>query len=710
MKQGHFSLLITTFVLAGTHAVADSDIDNINSRTLKESRPTPSSARALRPFTDIPTTDSRPFTDIPTADSRPFTDIPTADSRPFTGTPTVIFSPTYTPSIAPSTGTPTGECGSLVDDFTIIGNGRCLDSDGDFHNLIRFDSIATGTECAEECDCVAGSLTLQGFDFDSSSSQCRCRVDEDNSGGALANVRDACGANGFNSNQGGTGKVISADGNSAFCCFRYDLTSSAPSGVPSPLLSARPSSAPSSKPSLQPTEECGPEIDDFSKMGVGRCLDSDGDVHNLIRFDSITSGTECAQECECVAESLTLQGFDFDPSSSQCRCRVDEDNSGNALFDTKNDCGANGFNTNNLGAGKVIRSNGNDGFCCFRYDLTTSVPSASPTEECGPEIDDFSKMGVGRCLDSDGDFHNLIRFDSITSGTECAEECECVAGSLTLQGFDFDSSSSQCRCRVDEDNSGGALANVRDACGANAFNSNQGGTDKVISADGNSAFCCFRYDLTSSVPSASPTLSFQPTGECGSIIDDYTNIGKGKCLDGDDTVHNLIRFNSIATGTDCAAQCDCVAQSLTLQGFDLDSSTNECRCRVDEDNSSGALTTARSTCSAQGQNASKGGSGKVISSDEDDDFCCFRYDLTTSAPSISPSSAPTFSSVPSASFSPSYTPSSAPTPRLLKTGKLCNAGTDCRSGCCGNVPNDGKGKVCVKLNDSNNNTCPYPDE
>ena len=202
--------------------------------------------------------------------------------------------------------------------------------------------------------------------------------------------------------------------------------------------------------------------------------------------------------------------------------------------------------------------------------------------------------------------------------------------------------------------------------------------------------------MTLWLPSFSPSKSLSPTDECGPTIANYSKMGKGRCLDGDDVLYNFVRFNDIESAEECAEKCNCVSQSLTVQGLDFNPQIDRsCRCLVDE--SSGLINAATNAgCSPSGANNSNAGFGRLTNTDGNTNFCCFRNELTTAAPSVSPG--------PSASILPSV--STAPS-RQLKTGKSCNGDGQCRSKCCREeIP--GEGKVCIKLNQNNNNTCPDP--
>jgi len=309
-------------------------------------------------------------------------------------------------------------------------------------------------------------------------------------------------------------------------------------------------------------------------------------------------------------------------------------------------------------------------------------------------------MGKGKCLDGDDALFNFVRFDNIASATECAEKCNCASQTLTVQGFDYNAQMSQgCRCLVDESSN---LSSAVSGCSPDGQNANNGGFGKVINTNTNNSFCCFRNDLTSAAPSASiapstslmpsislvPSQSSIPTEECGPSIENYSKMGKGKCLDGDDALFNFVRFDNIASATECAEKCNCASQTLTVQGFDYNAQISEgCRCLVHE-------TSNLNVCGRSGRNIQNLGFGRVTSTNGNPSFCCFRNELTSAAPSVSP--APSASMVPSVSTAPS---------RELKTGKSCNGDAQCRSGCC-REENPGEGKVCIKLNQSNNNTCP----
>ncbi len=489
-----------------------------------------------------------------------------------------------------------------------------------------------------------------------------------------------------------------------------------------------PTSTPSFFPSvsLSPTETCGPAIENYSKMGKGRCLDGDGVLFNLVLFNNIASAHLCGTKCNCASQFLTVQGFDYNSDDEECMCLVDESSNLSSAVTT---CSPAGQNTSRVGFGKVINTNTNNSFCCFRNDLTSAAPSVSlapsttikpstssapsnslaptlapsvsllPTETCGPTIENYSKMGKGRCLDGDGALFNLVLFNNIASARECAEKCNCASQSLTVQGFDYNSDDEECMCLVDESNN---LSSAVTTCSPAGQNTSREGFGKVINTNTNDSFCCFRNDLTSAAPSESlapstslmpsislvPSQSSPPTEECGPSIENYTKMGKGECLDGDDAPYSFVRFDDVASSEECAEKCNCASQSLTVQGFDYNAQIfQNCRCLVHEKSN-------LNVCGRDGRYVNNAGFGRVTSTNGNPGVCCFRNELTSAAPSVS--HAPSASIVPSVSTAPS---------RELKTGKSCNGDAQCRSGCC-REEYPGEGKVCIKLNHSNNYTCP----
>ena len=392
----YLSILVTACGL--TAAAATDEPDNAEtSRTLREDplsnlRGWPKPSPAWQ-GTQIPTVDHWPTR--PSRPSRPGTQIPTtATYEPTTETyePTPDFDPptTFEPTISLS---PTVECGPSIDDYTKMGKGVCLDVNDETYNFISFDDIASAKECSKKCDdCAAEeAFTLQGVEYNSADQRCRCRVDED---GIPLGV---CESDGRSNKKTGFGKVVGTNfPNSNWCCFRNDRTSAAPSVSLAPSTSLVPStsSAPSKDPtqtpsllpsiSLSPTVVCGRAPGDYSTIGEGRCLDSDGDLYNLIRFTGVQSKQECADLCDCVALSLTLRGFDygdFNAVDNVCTCSVDE-NDRNKLRNARNECGDNTvdtFRSVNEGFWAVKRANGNPNFCCYKFDglLKTTKPCLS---------------------------------------------------------------------------------------------------------------------------------------------------------------------------------------------------------------------------------------------------------------------------------------------------------------------------------------------
>eukprot|EP00984_Skeletonema_dohrnii_P012024 scaffold4832_cov115-Skeletonema_dohrnii-CCMP3373.AAC.1 len=283
--------------------------------------------------------------------------------------------------------------------------------------------------------------------------------------------------------------------------------------------------------SLSPTVECGPSIDDYTKMGKGVCVDGIDETYNFILFDDIASAKACSEKCDdCAAEeAFTLQGFEYNSGSEECKCRVDEDGIPLGV------CESDGRFNQNVGFGKVVSTKfpNTSPWCCFRNDRTSAAPSVSvslspstslvpstssapskdpiqtpslfpsislsPTIECGPSIDDYTPIGEGRCLDSDGDLYNFVRFKNIASKQDCSEKCDCVALTLTLRGFDYGDSNTVddlCTCSVDE-NDRIKLRNARNRCepGAGDFiQSDEIGAGRVERTNGNRNFCCYKFD------------------------------------------------------------------------------------------------------------------------------------------------------------------------------------------------------------------------
>ena len=151
-----------------------------------------------------------------------------------------------------------------------------------------------------------------------------------------------------------------------------------------------------------------------------------------------------------------------------------------------------------------------------------------------------------------------------------------------------------------------------------------------------------------------PTISLSPTVECGPSIDDYTKMGKGVCLDVNDETYNFISFNGIASAKECSKKCDdCAADAFTLQGVEYNSADQRCRCRVDEDG------IPLGVCESDGRSNQNTGFGKVVGTNfPNSNWCCFRNDRTSAAPSVS--LAPSTSLVPSTSSAPSKDPTQTP--------------------------------------------------
>ena len=355
--------------------------------------PTPFPVQAPWVSTGIPT----PFpAGIPTPRPNRYTGVPTPFPSPGTPSPSDVPSVSLSPSESLS---PTVECGPPIDNYTKMGKGRCLDSNDQQYPLVRFDGLASPADCEVKCRCVGSILTLQGFDFNyATPSICRCLVNEN-----TPDQLKICGYNGFNANRIGFGQITSIQPNNNVCCFRDDLTSPAPSVSPAPSTSLVPSESLSPSQSLSPTQECGPPIDDYTKMGKGRCLDSNGKTYPMVKyFSGVNSAEECSDKCNCLFdEGFILQGFDYKFLAGECRCRVDD-----ASLSLGSCASGGNPNVNKDGRGPIISTDGNPNFCCFRNDLTSPAPSVSnaPSTSLAPSVSlaPTRQLKNGKRCDGDG--------------------------------------------------------------------------------------------------------------------------------------------------------------------------------------------------------------------------------------------------------------------------------------------------------------------
>lgn len=344
--------------------------------------------------TSIPTPFPVVSTGIPTPFPARYTGVPTPFPSPGTPSPSDVPSVSLSPSESLS---PTVECGPPIDDYTKMGKGRCLDSRGQQYPLVRFERIVSPAACELKCGCVANTLTLQGFDYKFDTGTCRCLVNED------TGLQGICGANGFNPNNSGFGQITSIQPDNTVCCFRNDLASPAPSVSPAPSTSFVPSESLSPSQSLSPTQECGPPIDDYTKMGKGKCLDSNGKTYPMVKyFSGVNSAEECSDKCNCLFdEGFILQGFDFKFLAGDCRCRVDD-----ASLSLGSCASGGNPNVNKEGRGPVISTDGNPNFCCFRNDLTSPAPSVSnaPSTSLAPSVSlaPTRQLKNGKRCDGDG--------------------------------------------------------------------------------------------------------------------------------------------------------------------------------------------------------------------------------------------------------------------------------------------------------------------
>ena len=343
--------------------------------------------------------------------------------------------------------------------FTLVGPGKCQDQSGELYSNIMLvrepESLPVISQEVEICSsqCAGfGTDGLVGFSHAHKADQmyyfCFCYYD-----GNAKRPLEATSTN-FASYSEGTGPVAGSDDRADHVCYEY--TPPLPSVSPSSSPTASPTS-PTVSPTTAPTQTSYFSDNVFSLVGLGRCLDGQG---GLIPSDANHSGAsvnDCSDMCIASMGSRFV-GFHYNHADSNCACLYSD--------------------------GRVESSDNADGIICFRYigswptvsptvspkpttppsmspsTSPTSAPSGTPTSRPSQpqttEDEFFTKVGTGRCLDSE-DLQYIVRSESTSNrDTESANRCGeiCTAhfesSGEFIVGFEITEGVS-CDCLVSQD-------------------------------------------------------------------------------------------------------------------------------------------------------------------------------------------------------------------------------------------------------------------
>eukprot|EP00984_Skeletonema_dohrnii_P007027 scaffold2503_cov84-Skeletonema_dohrnii-CCMP3373.AAC.3 len=456
-------------------------------------------------------------------------------------------------AVVPGTGPPgqQEQCWS-ASEFTLVGNGTCLDDEERPYDFIEIDfsTITSAAACGEQCAICPGKSAaepLRGFSFNIFSRTCVCLLED----GLDFNTTSLC-----------PNATISSDGNSGSGPIEAAAVGPGSRGQQCWASEVINVNEPTASPSKVPTKS-PPVIDGFTFVGDGTCVDGGDRVgmpHDYIEIDfsTITSAEACGEQCAIrpgKRAGVKLRGFNF-LEGSYCQCLLED---GLDFNTTSLSLCPNATKTfdDNPGSGPIIEvQTGPPGQQCWNASEVINEPTASPSKDrpktptptmvptkSPPVIDGFTLVGNGACIDSKGVFYDYIVFSGVEDAAGCGEQCAICPGKSAdkpLRGFNFLKESEFCQCLL-EDGLEFDTSSCDDATSSSDGNSGSGPIEAVQTGPPDSRFEieCWSASEVINEPTASPskdqpkppTPTMVPT-KSPPVIDGFTLFGNGACLDG----------------------------------------------------------------------------------------------------------------------------------------------------------------------------------
>lgn len=524
----------------------------------------------------------------------------------------------YFPTAAP-VPSPTASPTIFLPAFTYIGDGHCLDSNGNsFDYVYKLGSI-TRNDCARLCYSFDTSI---GFRQPNSNNECICYFSEHYQVIPGESFRDGW-------SWGGTGvaPITGSTGVWSTECYAFDTINwgvtpspsvsptGAPTGSPTtPIPSVNPTVSPSNSPSVSPT--VSPTTSPtptpvYSYVGEGRCTDTNGNLFDTSYYTAPTNLELCSTHC---LQFPTCIGFHFSNNYMSCECYFSNH------YQTQPDAGqVTGFLWIYDGEYPITGVQSEPGRWCYRFNnvdwgVTTSpssspsvsptnspvvspeptmspstTPTVSPTDSptVSPTIGPYQYVGEGRCTDSSGNKFDMSYYNAPTNLALCSAHCSQF---ITCIGFTFSNNYLSCECIFSNDHQ------VKPSSSAvTGFTWIYDGVYPVTGTDGQLSIWCYKFTDVSWGPTNSPTVSptnsptkspnnlpqptatpsLSPTQSPTFIVPQYTLIGNGVCRAADNWEYDMVWINNPQSKDHCAYMCK---QFITCIGFVHYNNNAQCHC------------------------------------------------------------------------------------------------------------------------------------
>jgi len=368
----------------------------------------------------------------------------------------------------------------------------------------------------------------------------------------------------------------------------------------------------------------------FNPIGIGLCLDAQGNSYDYTAHYVVTDAESCATKCMSLISTYgtgSVVGMEYSLPDKVCYC----DFADKKL--TSKPASANDWFNGYLGTGLPLQSDGNTGytFTCYQQaprkpvkpvkpskptptkpaprpvptkpvptkpaptkpvpikpapTPTASVPVLKPSPTKPSFLtSQFTHVGDGICADSLGNYFDFVKFDGITSVDACALKCSDIIKAYprgSFVGMEYSSTSLECLCNAENDKLSSAPSGASEWYGGN---SGRGLPAKSDSGVGDIPYSCYRVSsvaptqpaptVAKPAPSAPSPVGLPPTTL------PLTYVGEGVCLGAQNRAYDWVLFYNISSVGECARKCSALASAYSsgsVVGMEYFSLFQDCYC------------------------------------------------------------------------------------------------------------------------------------
>jgi hypothetical protein len=374
----------------------------------------------------------------------------------------------------------------------------------------------------------------------------------------------------------------------------------------------------------------------FNPIGIGLCLDSQGNSYDYSAHYRIDTAESCATICFNLISTFgtgSVVGMEYSLPDQVCYCDF-----GNDKLTSQPD-NANDWFSGYLGTGLPQQSDGNTGYAFTCYQQTPLKPSKpskpskptpvkptptkpvptrptpikpvptrptpikpvptrpapikpvptrpAPIKPVAPTFltSQFTYVGEGICADSQGNYYDFVKYDAVATVDACAVKCSDLIKAYprgSFIGMEYSSTSQECLCNGENDKLSSAPVGASEWYGGN---SGSGLPVKFDGGYGDIPYTCYAVStvapaqpsptVAKPAPTAPTPVGLPPT------TTPLTYVGEGICLGSQNRAYDWVQYYSVPSLSDCALKCANLATSSSkgsVVGMEYYSLFQDCYC------------------------------------------------------------------------------------------------------------------------------------